>query len=148
MKEKIKEYYRIENTSEFESTVKKIVHRFAKLGGLMLNGWAEVYSLWINADGTECEFSGKTVTEVYQKIITAIGSADKIEIVAEFSFELVPETGIFLFTTEIAEHLDDMINKKGIGCLNELFYSLYDFTDEDILEPTSVTHGKSETKNV
>ena len=53
MKEKSREYYHIENTSVYESTVKKIVHRLAKLGGLMLNGCAEVHRLWINADGTE-----------------------------------------------------------------------------------------------
>ena len=87
MKEKIKEYYHIENTSIFESTVKKIVHRFAKLGGLMLNGWAGVHRLWINADGTEYVFSGDTVTEDYHRIVRAISRASSLEIVAEFMFK-------------------------------------------------------------
>ena len=109
MKEKIKEYYHIENTSIFESTVKKIVHRFAKLGGLMLNGWAEVHRLWINADGTEYEFSGDTVTEDYHRIIRAIGSASRLEIVAKFMFKDFIDTEIYLFSSDIADHLDRLV---------------------------------------
>lgn len=142
MKYKLKEHFYIENTSDFEDTIKKIVQRFAKLGGLMLNGYADIQKFWINADGTELEFSGNTVTETYHKVIRAINSADTLEIIAEFSFETFAEAEIFLFTSEIAEYLDEMIGENGIGRLDGLFYSLYDFTDEDFVEPTSVTYGK------
>ena len=97
MKEKIREYYHIENTSVYESTVKKIVHRLAKLRGLMLNDCAEVHRLWINADGTEIEFAGNTVTEDYHRIVRGIGSASRLEIVAEFMFKDFIDTEIYLF---------------------------------------------------
>ena len=142
MEYKLKEHFYIENTSDFKDTVKKIIQRFSMLGGLILNGYADIQKLWIKADRTELEFSGNTVTEIYHRIIRTIENADELEIVAKFSFEMFSETEIFLFTSEIAEYLDEMIDANGITCLDGLFYSLYDFTDEDFVEPISVTYGK------
>ena len=143
MKEKIREYYHIENTSEIESTVKKIVHRFAKLGGLMLNGWAEVHRLWINADGTEYEFSGDTVTEDYHRIIRAIGSASRLEIVAKFMFKDFIDTEIYLFSSDIADHLDRLVRKNGINSLDGIFYSMYQLTDDNLTAGELIAYGKS-----
>ena len=143
MKEKIREYYHIENTSEFESTVKKIVHRFAKLGGLMLNGWAGVHRLWINADGTEYEFSGDTVTEDYHRIVRAIGSASRLEIVAEFTFKNFIDTEIYLFSSDIAKHLDRLVQKNGINSLDGMFYSMYQLTDDNLAAGELIAYGKN-----
>ncbi len=143
MKEKIREYYHIENTSIFESTLKKIVHRFAKLGGLMLNGWAEVHRLWINADGTEYEFSGDTVTEDYHRIIRAIGSASRLEIVAKFMFKDFIDTEIYLFSSDIADHLDRLVRKNGINSLDGIFYSMYQLTDDNLAAGELIAYGKS-----
>lgn len=143
MKEKIREYYHIENTSIFESTLKKIVHRFAKLGGLMLNGWAEVHRLWINADGTEYEFSGDTVTEDYHRIIRAIGSASRLEIVAKFMFKDFIDTEIYLFSSDIADHLDRLVRKNGINSLDGIFYSMYQLTDDNLTAGELIAYGKS-----
>lgn len=143
MKEKIREYYRIENKSEFESTVKKIVHRFAKLGGLMLNGWAEVHRLWINADGTEYEFSGDTVTEDYHRIVREIDSTSRLEIVAEFTFNNFVDTEIYLFSSDIANHLDRLVRKNGINSLDGIFYSMYQLTDDNLAVGELIAYGKS-----
>lgn len=143
MKEKIREYYHIENTSIFESTLKKIVHRFAKLGGLMLNGWAEVHRLWINADGTEYEFSGDTVTEDYHRIIRAIGSASRLEIVAKFMFKDFIDTEIYLFSSDIADHLDRLVRKNGINSLDGIFYSMCQLTDDNLTVGELIAYGKS-----
>lgn len=143
MKEKIREYYHIENTSIFESTLKKIVHRFAKLGGLMLNGWAEVHRLWINADGKEYEFSGDTVTEDYHRIIRAIGSASRLEIVAKFMFKDFIDTEIYLFSSDIADHLDRLVRKNGINSLDGIFYSMYQLTDDNLTAGELIAYGKS-----
>ena len=143
MKEKIREYYHIENTLVFESTVKKIVHRFAKLGGLMLNGWAGVHRLWINADGTEYEFSGDTVTEDYHRIVRAIGSASRLEIVAEFMFKDFIDTEIYLFSSDIAEHLDRLVRKNGINSLDGMFYSMYQLTDDNLTAGELIAYGKN-----
>lgn len=143
MKEKIKEYYHIENTSIFESTVKKIVHRFAKLGGLMLNGWAGVHRLWINADGTEYVFSGDTVTEDYHRIVRAISRASSLEIVAEFMFKNFIDTEIYLFSSDIANHLDRLIEKNGINSLDGMFYSMYQLTDNNLTAGELIAYGKN-----
>ncbi|MEE1136994.1 MAG: hypothetical protein U0M02_00745 [Acutalibacteraceae bacterium] len=143
MKEKIREYYHIENTLVFESTVKKIVHRFAKLGGLMLNGWAGVHRLWINADGTEYEFSGDTVTEDYHRIIRAIGSASRLEIVAKFMFKDFIDTEIYLFSSDIADHLDRLVRKNGINSLDGIFYSMCQLTDDNLTVGELIAYGKS-----
>lgn len=143
MKEKIREYYHIENTSIFESTLKKIVHRFAKLGGLMLNGWAEVHRLWINADGVEYEFSGDTVTEDYHRIIRAIGSASRLEIVEEFTFKNFVDTEIYLFSSDIADHLDRLVRKNGINSLDGMFYSMYQLTDDNLTVGELIAYGKN-----
>lgn len=143
MKEKIREYYHIENTSIFESTLKKIVHRFTKLGGLMLNGWAEVHRLWINADGTEYEFSGDTVTEDYHRIIRAIGSASRLEIVAKFMFKDFIDTEIYLFSSDIADHLDKLVRKNGINSLDGIFYSMYQLTDDNLAAGELIAYGKN-----
>lgn len=143
MKEKIREYYRIENKSEFESTVKKIVHRFAKLGGLMLNGWAGVHRLWINADGTEYVFSGDTVTEDYHRIVRAISRASSLEIVAEFMFKNFIDTEIYLFSSDIADHLDRLVQKNGINSLDGMFYSMYQLTDDILAAGELIAYGKN-----
>lgn len=143
MKEKIKEYYHIENTSEFESTLKKIVHRFAKLGGLMLNGCAEVHRLWINADGTEYEFAGDTVTEDYHRIVREIDNASRIEIVAEFMFKDFIDTEIYLFSSDIANHLDRLIQENGINSLDGMFYSMYQLTDDNLTVGELIAYGKN-----
>ena len=143
MKEKIREYYHIENTSEIESTVKKIVHRFAKLGGLILNGCAEVHRLWINANGTEYVFSGDTVTEDYHRIIRAIGSASRLEIVAKFMFKDFIDTEIYLFSSDIADHLDRLVRKNGINSLDGIFYSMYQLTDDNLAAGELIAYGKS-----
>lgn len=143
MKEKIREYYHIENTSIFESTLKKIVHRFAKLGGLMLNGWAEVHRLWINADGTEYEFSGDTVTEDYHRIVREINSVSHLEIVAEFTLNNFVDTEIYLFSSDIADHLDRLIQKNGINSLDGMFYSMYQLTDDNLTAGELIAYGKN-----
>lgn len=143
MKEKIREYYHIENTSIFESTLKKIVHRFAKLGGLMLNGCAEVHRLWINADGTEYEFSRDTVTEDYHRIVREINSASHLEIVAEFTLNNFVDTEIYLFSSDIADHLDRLIQKNGINSLDGIFYSMYQLTDDNLTAGELIAYGKS-----
>lgn len=143
MKEKIKEYYHIENTSAFESTLKKIVHRFAKLGGLMLNGCAKVHRLWIKADGTEYEFSGDTVTEDYHRIVREIDSANHLEIVAEFTLNNFVDTEIYLFSSDIANHLDRLIQKNGINSLDGMFYSMYQLTDDNLTAGELIAYGKN-----
>lgn len=143
MKEKIREYYHIENTSVYESTVKKIVHRFAKLGGLMLNGCAEVHRLWNKADGTEDEFSGDTVTEDYHRIVREINSASHLEIVAEFTLNNFVDTEIYLFSSDIADHLDRLIQKNGINSLDGIFYSMYQLTDDNLTAGELIAYGKS-----
>lgn len=143
MKEKIREYYHIENTSVYESTVKKIVHRFAKLGGLMLNGWAEVHRLWINADGTEYEFSGDTVTEDYHRIVREIDSANHLEIVAEFTLNNFVDTEIYLFSSDIANHLDRLIQKNGINSLDGISYSMCQLTDDNLTAGDLIAYGKN-----
>ena len=143
MKEKIREYYHIENASIFESTLKKIVHRFAKLGGLMLNGCAEVHRLWINADGTEYEFAGDTVTADYHRIVRTIGSANRLEIVAEFTLNNFVDTEIYLFSLDIANHLDRLIQKNGINSLDGIFYSMYQLTDDNLTAGELIAYGKN-----
>lgn len=143
MKEKIREYYHIENTSVFESTVKKIVHRFAKLGGLMLNGWAEVHRLWISADGTEYEFAGDTVTADYHRIVREIDSANYLEIVAEFTLNNFVDTEIYLFSSDIVNHLDRLIQKNGINSLDGIFYSMYQLTDDNLTVGELIAYGKN-----
>lgn len=143
MKEKIKEYYHIENTSEFKNTVKKIVHRFAKLGGLMLNGCAEVHRLWIKADGTEYEFAGDTVTEDYHRIVREIDSANHLEIVAEFTLNNFVDTEIYLFSSDIANHLDRLAQKNGINSLDGIFYSMYQLTDDNLTAGELIAYGKN-----
>lgn len=143
MKEKIKEYYHIENTSVFESTLKKIVHRFAQLGGLMLNGCAEVHRLWIKANGTEYEFSGDTVTEDYHRIVREIDSANHLEIVAEFTLNNFVDTEIYLFSSDIANHLDKLIQNNGINSLDGMFYSMYQLTDDNLTVGELIAYGKN-----
>lgn len=143
MKEKIREYYHIENTSVYESTVKKIVHRLAKLGGLMLNGCAEVHRLWIKADGTEYEFSGDTVTEDYHRIVRGIGSASRLEIVADFTLNNFDDTEIYLFSSDIANHLDRLIQNNGINSLDGIFYSMYQLTDDNLTVGELIAYGKN-----
>ena len=143
MKEKIREYYHLENTSIFEITLKKIVHRFAKLGGLMLNGWAVVHRLWINADGTEYEFSGDTVTEDYHRIVREINSVSHLEIVAEFTLNNFVDTEIYLFSSDIADHLDRLIQKNGINSLDGMFYSMYQLTDDNLTAGELIAYGKN-----
>lgn len=143
MKEKIREYYHIENTSVYESTVKKIVHRFAKLGGLMLNGCAEVHRLWINADGTEYEFAGDTVTADYHRIVREIDSANHLEIVADFTLNNFVDTEIYLFLSDIADHLDRLIQNNGINSLDGIFYSMYQLTDDNLTAGELIAYGKS-----
>ncbi|MBE6772461.1 MAG: hypothetical protein E7547_10015 [Ruminococcaceae bacterium] len=143
MKEKIKEYYHIENTTVYESTVKKIVHRFAKLGGLMLNGCAEVHRLWIKADGTEYEFSGDTVTEDYHRIVREIDSANHLEIVAEFTLNNFVDTEIYLFSSDIADHLDRLVRKNGINSLDGMFYSMYQLINNNLTAGELIAYGKN-----
>ena len=143
MKEKIKEYYHIENTSVYESTVKKIVHRFAKLGGLMLNGCAEVHRLWIKADGTEYEFAGDTVTADYHRIVRETDSANHLEIVAEFTLNNFVDTEIYLFSSDIANHLDRLIQENGIKSLDGIFYSMYQLTDDNLTAGELIAYGKN-----
>ncbi len=143
MKEKIREYYHIENTSVYESTVKKIVHRFAKLGGLMLNGCAEVHRLWINADGTEYEFAGDTVTADYHRIVREIDSANHLEIVADFTLNNFVDTEIYLFSSDIANHLDRLIQKNGINSLDGMFYSMYQLINDNLTAGELIAYGKN-----
>ncbi len=142
----VKEYFCIENTLKLEGTVEKIVHRFAKLGGLMLNGWAEVQRLWINADGVEYEFLGNTVTEDYHKIVQAIGSANSLEFVAEYRYKSEYYTEIFLFASEIAEHLDDLIQKNKTEIPDGLFYATYNAVADYISDNEMFAYGKKDNR--
>lgn len=109
----------------------------------MLNGWAEVHRLWIKADGTEYEFSGDTVTADYHRIVREIDSANHLEIVAEFTLNNFDDTEIYLFSSDIADHLDRLIQKNGINSLDGIFYSVCQLTDDNLTAGELIAYGKS-----
>ena len=128
----IKEHLHIEGKAADKVTGASICadimqFNLASLASLVLLDEARIYGLQLTADGREYNFSGKEITPEYRTILSALGEAADIDIVAEYGYywrdkPLYLNVGPF----ELMDTLDEHSNEVG---WDNVFYSAWHNAD-------------------